>query len=303
MTMPTGIGIVDLGIGFPYTSIEQKMKAYDFFRANLKDAESVREMEFPAQYMFKGVPDIVPEGTDVIQWVVDKMDEYDIRIARVGLSPNGIEAQRRHPDRFVIGMSVDPNDVMGAIRQIEEAKAEHDVVSAMVFPSGCVPQVAIDDPKMYPLYAKCVELDIPMCVNGGIVGPRMPSWPQQVFRFDEVCYDFPDLTIVMMHGGEPWEDLAVKLMLKWPGLHYMTSAFAPKHYPKAIIDYANTRGADKIMFCGYFPAGLTLERQFADMPNVPFRDHVWPKFLRENALRVFKIPDAIERATGRPFDA
>ena len=55
---------------------------------------------------------------------------------------------------------------------------------------------------------------------------------------------------------------------------------------------------DKIMFCGYFPAGLTLERQFADMPNVPFRDHVWPKFLRENALRVFKIPEAIARATG-----
>ena len=93
----------------------------------------------------------------------------------------------------------------------------------------------------------------------------------------------------------------MKLMLKWPGLHYMTSAFAPKHYPKAIIDYANTRGADKIMFCGYFPAGLTLERQFEDMPKVPFRDHVWPKFLRENALRVFKIPETIERATGKPF--
>ena len=61
-------------------------------------------------------------------------------------------------------------------------------------------------------------------------------------------------------------------MLKWPGLHYMTSAFAPKHYPKDIINYANTRGADKIMYCGYFPAGLTLERQFSDMPNVPFND-------------------------------
>ena len=126
--MPTDIGIVDLGIGFPYTSIEQKVASYDFFRANLKDAESVREMEFPAQYMFKGVPDIVPEGTDVVEWVVDKMDEFGIRIAHVGLSPNGIEAQRRYPDRFVLGMSVDPNDVMGALRQIEDAKAEHDVV-------------------------------------------------------------------------------------------------------------------------------------------------------------------------------
>ena len=61
-------------------------------------------------------------------------------------------------------------------------------------------------------------------------------------------------------------------MLKWPGLHYMTSAFAPKHYPKDIIDFANTRGSDKVMYCGYFPAGLTLERQFRDMPNVPFND-------------------------------
>jgi hypothetical protein len=128
-----------------------------------------------------------------------------------------------------------------------------------------------------------------MCINGGIVGPRMPSWPQHVEHFDEVLYDFPELTMVMMHGGEPWTALAVKLMLKWPGLHYMTSAFAPKHYPKDIINYANTRGSDKIMYCGYFPAGLTLERQFQDMPNVPFKDEVWPKFLRENAIRVFKL--------------
>jgi predicted TIM-barrel fold metal-dependent hydrolase len=301
--MPTDIEIVDLGIGFPYTSVEQKMKSYDFFRANLKDEQSKQEMEFPVQYMFKGVPDVVEEGTDVIEWTVEKMDAFNIRIARVGLGPNGLEARRRYPDRFVLGMSVNPNDIMGALRQIEEAVSEHDVVNTMVFPSGCVPQVAIDSPLMYPVYAKCVELDLPICVNGGIVGPRMPSWPQEVFRFDQVCYDFPDLKIVIMHGAEPWEELAVKLMLKWPGLHYMTSAFAPKHYPKAIIDYANTRGADKVMFCGYFPAGLTLERQFEDMPNVPFRDHVWPKFLRENALRVFKIPEAIERATGKPFSS
>ena len=289
MAMPTDIEIVDLGIGFPYTSVEQKMSSYDFFRANLKDEQSKKEMEFPVQYMFKGVPDIVPEGTDVIEWTVEKMDAYNIRIARVGLNENGLEARRRYPDRFVLGMSVNPNDIMGALRQIEEAVSEHDVVNTMVFPSGCVPQVGIDSPLMYPVYAKCVELDLPICVNGGIVGPRMPSWPQEVFRFDQVCYDFPDLNIVIMHGAEPWEELAVKLMLKWPGLHYMTSAFAPKHYPKAIVDYANTRGADKIIYAGYFPMGLTLDRIMGDMVDVPFRDHVWPKFLKENAERVLKL--------------
>src|SRR6188472_3317135 len=119
----------------------------------------------------------------------------------------------------------------------------------------------------------------------------MPSWPTHVEHFGEVLYDFPELTMVSMHGGAPWTELAVKLMLKWPGLHYMTSAFAPKYYPQAIVDYANTRGADKVMYAGYYPMGLSLERIFAELPDVPFRDHVWAPFLRENAMRVFKLED------------
>jgi predicted TIM-barrel fold metal-dependent hydrolase len=78
-------------------------------------------------------------------------------------------------------------------------------------------------------------------------------------------------------------------MLKYPNLYYSTSAFAPKHYPKAIIDFANKRGPDKIIYAGYFPAGLSLERIFTELQNVPFKDEVWPKFLRENAARVFKL--------------
>jgi hypothetical protein len=102
-------------------------------------------------------------------------------------------------------------------------------------------------------------------------------------------YDFPELVFVTRHGCEPWVDLAVKLMLKWPNLYYSTSAFAPKYYPKEIIDYANTRGADKIIYAGYFPIGLSLERIMKDMKNVAFKDEVWPKFLRENAYKVLKI--------------
>ena len=71
----------------------------------------------------------------------------------------------------------------------------------------------------------------------------------------------------------------------------LTSAFAPKHYPEAIIKYANSRGADKIIYAGYFPMGLTLERIFRDMPHVPFKDEVWPKFLYGNAARVLKMED------------
>jgi len=78
-------------------------------------------------------------------------------------------------------------------------------------------------------------------------------------------------------------------MLKYPNLYYSTSAFAPRHYPEAIIRYANSRGADKVMYAGYYPMGLSLERIFGDLENVPFKDEVWSKFLGGNARRVFKI--------------
>ncbi len=291
MGFPDDVGIVDLGVGFPYTSVEEKKAAYVFMKPLYKDRETLEQMEFPAEYMFKDVPDLVEAGTDPIEWTLAEMDKWNVQIAKCGVSERGVEAKRRHPDRFVLGMDLrDTNDVMGSVRAIHEAKARHDIVSVGCFPCGQFPQVPINDPKMYPIYAACVEADLPMFINAGVVGPRFPSYPQYVEHLDEVCYDFPELTLVTRHGTEPWEKLAMKLMLKWPGLHYCTSAFAPKHYPAEIVKYANTRGADKILYCGYFPAGISLERQFSEMRQyVPFKDHVWPKFLRENAIRVLKL--------------
>ena len=182
-------------------------------------------------------------------------------------------AQDAIPDRFVpSGAIVDPNDVMGSVRAIRREYEEYGIRATVGVPVPArFPQVPIDDPKMYPIYATCVELGIPIFVCAGVPGPRVPLAPQQVELIDDVMFDFPDLVFVTRHGCEPWEDLAVKLMLKWPNLYYSTSAFAPKYYPKAIIDYANTRGADKVIYAGYFPMGLSLERIFTDMPKVPLQ--------------------------------
>jgi predicted TIM-barrel fold metal-dependent hydrolase len=178
---------------------------------------------------------------------------------------------------------------MEGIRKLRELKDQFDIRAITLFPSGTFPQVAINDKKMYPIYATACELDVAVFCCAGVPGPRLKMAPQRVELIDEVMYDFPELTFVTRHGCEPWQDLAVKLMLKWPGLHYSTSAFAPRHYPKAIIDYANTRGADKIIYAGYFPMGLSLERIMSDMPTVGFNDNVWPKFLHDNAARVLKL--------------
>jgi len=284
--MPTGLGVVDLMIGFPSANARRR---YDYLRSTLKDSESA-EMKFLAEYMFKGVPNELAEGEDAVEVALAAMDRHGIAVGLVGLgSKTTARALQEHPDRFVASLEIDPNDITGAVRRIREAKAEHDIKAVTSFPAGCNPQVPVSDRRYYAIFQACIDLDLPVVLNAGIAGPRFPSACQDVMHFDQVCYDFPELRVVMRHGAEPWEDLAVKLMLKWPGLYYMTSAFAPKYYPKAIIDYANTRGSDKIMYAGYYPMGLSLDRIFAELPSVGLKDDVWPKFLRDNAVRVFKL--------------
>jgi predicted TIM-barrel fold metal-dependent hydrolase len=289
MGMPADVGVIDLMLGIPEGS---KKAWYGFLRAGLMDRESKDEFEFPAQYMFKEVPKDIDPDADPITTVLDEMDHFGIAQAMVGVNferSTSVEAVSQHPDRFFGSFEVNPNKGMDGVRDLVRAVEELGVKAATAFPAGLNPQVPINDKKFFPLYAKCVELDIPICVCTGVPGPRVPMACQKTELIDEVCWFFPELKLVMRHGAEPWDELAVKLMLKWPNLYYSTSAFAPKYYPEPIVQYANSRGADKVMYAGYFPMGLSLERIFAELPNVGFKDDVWPKFLRENATKVFKL--------------
>ena len=279
MPRPRDIPAIDTLIGFRDTDHGGRV-------ASAKDTWK----RHPAEYMFKDIPRELAGDEDrftAIGETVREMDAYNIRIGVIHLSDDrAAEALRRYPDRFVAILPVNANQCMDAVRAIQKAKDEHGIRGVSMFPSGLMPPVPINDKLWYPVYAKCIELDIAVFCTTGVPGPRIRMQPQYTGYFDEVCYDFPELKIVMRHGAEPWEDLAVKLMLKWPNLYYSTSAFAPKHWPEAIIKFANSRGADKIIYGGYFPAGLELSRIFREMDDVPFKDEVWPKFLRDNAARV-----------------
>lgn len=282
MPRPRDIPVIDTLIGFR--------------DRHQMDVASLRTdwKKHPAEYMFKDTPDDLDENADrlaAIDETLAQMDRFNVATGMIHLSDDRTpEALRRHPTRFVGAQSVDPNKGMEAVRRIQTAKDEHDIRAVCFFPSGQNPPVPINHRLAYPIYAKCVELDLPIFINVGVPGPRIPMMPQYVGHLDEVCYDFPELNIVMRHGAEPWEDLAVKLMLKWPGLHYSTSAFAPKYWPEAIIRFANTRGADKVLYAGYYPMGLELSRIMDEMDKVPFKDEtVWRKFLHGNAARLLKL--------------
>ena len=281
MPRPREIGVIDTLIGFRDT--------HQMGVASTKGDWQ----RHPAEYMFKDIPEEIGESDDrlaAIAETVAQMDAHNIAVGVIHMSDDRAEeAMKRYPGRFAAIRPVDPNKGMDAVRLIQRDFDAGLIKGVSFFPSGQNPPVPINSKLAYPVYAKCIELDLPIFINVGVPGPRIPMMPQWVGHLDEVAYDLPELKVVMRHGAEPDEDLAIKLLLKWPNLYYSTSAFAPKYWPEAIIKFANSRGADKIIYGGYFPMGLELTRIFAEMDSVPFKDDVWPKFLRDNAAKVLGI--------------
>ena len=286
MPFPVDQKVVDLMLSIPVS--EDNSEWYETFKPLLRDADSRTMFKMPAQYMFKDIPKVGPVE-DKVAWTLGHMDRFNIERAMIGFDERSAGAMAAHAkfrDRFFFDLPVDPNYGMDEVRRIRDAKRRYNIDAVSVFPAGVNPQVPINDKRFYPIYTVCVEENLPIFVNVGVPGPRVPAACQDVHLVDEVCWFFPDLKFVMRHGAEPHVDMAVKLMLKYPNLFYSTSAFAPKHYPKEIINFANSRGADKILYAGYFPMGLSLDRIFAELADLPLRDDVWPKFLRDNALKV-----------------
>jgi predicted TIM-barrel fold metal-dependent hydrolase len=260
-----------------------------------RDDESLEHYPSPGvvEYLFKGAAGERLQKSGDGEYVVGLLDEWGIE--RAGVIVQFDDAERTMDslealgDRWFFNFRVNPHDGMRAVRRLEQVvKAYPNVRGVCISPHALHPTIPPNSKEYYPVYAKCVELDIPVWINVGIPGPRVPGSTQDPIYLDEVCWFFPELKIVMKHGGEPWVDTCVKLMLKWPNLYYATSGFAPKYYPEAILKYANTRGADRILYSGYWPI-LGYDDIFEQIEKLPLRDHVWPKMFSENARKVFKL--------------
>ena len=194
------------------------------------------------------------------------------------------ELARAFPERFICSAVIDPAGGMTTVRLLETLVAKHGLRLARVVPFlvGRPP----NDKIYYPVYAKCIELDLPISVNTGIPGPPMPAEPQRPLYLDEVCLFWPELKIVMAHGADPWWGEAIRLLLKYPNLYMMTSAYAPKYLPQELIHFMNTRGTHKVLFASDHPV-LAFDRCLAEAAALPFRDGVLARYLRENALALF----------------
>jgi predicted TIM-barrel fold metal-dependent hydrolase len=239
------------------------------------------------QDYFKRGEDFFRNNT--VDEIVEAMDRLGVEKAILTTdaerpSPHVLSFPKARPDRFVLGVQIDPRRLMKATRALAAIAASEPVVLARVTPFYI--DIAPDHRAYYPIYAKCIELGLPLTINTGIPGPPAPAECQNPIHLDRVCLDFPELVLVMAHGADPWWNVAIRLMLKYRNLYLKTSAYAPKYFPRELVQFMNTRGQDKVIFASDHPA-LSMERALGEARALELRPGVLEKFLRQNAQRVF----------------
>jgi predicted TIM-barrel fold metal-dependent hydrolase len=196
------------------------------------------------------------------------------------------DVARAFPGKFVCSAVIDPTRGMEALRTIDRLYAAHDLRLVRMIPF--LINRPPNDKVYYPVYAKCIELGLPVSVTTGIPGPPMPAEPQRPLYLDEVCLFYPELVLIMAHGADPWWGEAIRLMIKYPNLYMMTSAYAPKYLPAELIHFMNTRGQGKVLFASDHPV-LSFERCLTEAAELPLREGVLEKYLRNNARSIFRF--------------
>jgi predicted TIM-barrel fold metal-dependent hydrolase len=105
-------------------------------------------------------------------------------------------------------------------------------------------------------------------------------------HLDRVCLRFPELRLCMIHGADPWWDVAIRLLLKYRNLRLMTSAWSPKRLPESLLHYMRTRGTDRVLFASDYPV-LSMERCIGEAVALDLPEDVLDGWLYRNADAFF----------------
>jgi predicted TIM-barrel fold metal-dependent hydrolase len=225
--------------------------------------------------------------------LLDEMDAHGVRRAVLmdNLAKPSVTARKfvqEKPDRFALAIGgFNLLRPMPALRELSALINDLPIAYAAVGPSfwgdGQYPP---SDAVYYPLYTKCAELELPLCINTGLPGPPIPGEVQNPIHLDRVCVRFPELKLCMIHGADPWWDVAIRLLIKYNNLRLMTSAWSPKRLPESLLHYMRTRGKNKVIYASDWPV-LRMHRVIPEARALDLPDEVLDNYLYNNAQEFF----------------
>jgi uncharacterized protein len=200
---------------------------------------------------------------------------------------------REHGPRFIGFAGVDPNKGMPAVRELEHAVKELGLrgLNLQCFEN----KLRINDAKMFPLYAKCIELDIPVNIHCSTNFSTATSMDYgRPIYLDEVMVHFPELRVVASPPGFPW--VSELIAVAWRHANVNIGLVAIRHKYLAVpnsgyemlLQYGNTVLKDQIIYGSAYPM-MPIARSLAEIDELPLKDGVRQKWLHDNAARLLGV--------------
>ncbi|MBI5114866.1 amidohydrolase [Candidatus Poribacteria bacterium] len=194
---------------------------------------------------------------------------------------------KQHPDRLVGIASANLFKPMEAVRELRRCVKELGFKGLRIV--QWLWNLPATDRRYYPLYAECIELDVPVCLQVGHTGPLCPSEPGRPIPYiDEIALDFPELRVVCGHIGYPWTTEMIAVATKHANVFIDTSAYTAKRYPPELVNYLKGHGRKKVLFGTNYPM-LTAARCLEGIDELKLEEETENLFLHGNARRVFKL--------------
>jgi predicted TIM-barrel fold metal-dependent hydrolase len=195
------------------------------------------------------------------------------------------------PDRLVPMGGVHPRFTADAAAEVRRA-ADMGVKALKIHP----PHMAVEAnaylhgmDALRALYEEAQRLALPVMIHTGTsIFPGARSRLGEPMGVDDVAVDFPELTIVIAHGGRPlWMEEAFFLVRRFPNVFMDVSSIPPK----AILRYFPRLAeiADKVLYGSDWPApGVrSMADNLRDFRALGLSEDVLAKVLDANARRVF----------------
>lgn len=195
---------------------------------------------------------------------------------------------RAYPKKFVGFWGVDPHKKMAAVREIVRAVEEYGMKGIAIDPY--LAHIPACEARFYPLYTKCAELDIPVVITMA-PPPQVPGAlmeycdPRQV---DRVARDFPELTIIMSHGGYPFVNEAIYTCLRNANVYMDFSEYERAPMREIFVDAMCGIIQDKVIFASAHPF-IELRDALAVYRDFPLTDEVRRKVMGDTARRILKL--------------
>ncbi|MGH3472700.1 MAG: amidohydrolase family protein [Nocardioidaceae bacterium] len=183
------------------------------------------------------------------------------------------------PDRFVGAAGYNPFRITESLQTIETCVRERGFTYVYFHPITF--GIAPNDRRCYPLYAKCVELGVPVGLQVGHSAEPLPSGPGRPMLVDDVAIEFPTLRINLSHTGWPWTGELISMLWRHPNVYGDISAYYPKSLDPELVRAMNRQLRGKIMIGSN---GLDLRRCAEELDALGLTDKTKERVLRLNAL-------------------